>query len=209
MTLLLPTLDVISGLNPEKEQQPEKNIEVVRTPELDEILTKFSEFAKPKGRLHSCADAFDYAPRGISSDTITNASILLSNMGYHVPSRVIGYYITALINQSQNNCHRIFSNAAPEYVGTEIQEGTYVEVCGQTGDFTGCHNRGTLVLQGRTRHFLGMDNYGLIIANGAAGEGIGLENHGTIHLNDTFGNFDHHEGRIIVKGVIAWDGGRR
>ena len=225
------TLDVIAGLNPEEEQQPEKRIEIVRSPELERILKGFEQVLASSDKASIDKMLARLTPKQIPAAVITQASVALAAYSKHkeFPERA-GYYLTALVNRSTDEEHTFYTHGhsqPPEIIGYELRK--KLTVHGLTGDFTGVNNRGELILAGNTGICLGMENVGKIILNGNAGNDIGhcnrgyikingdtgddfgISNHGTICLNGTYKSLARElgTGKIYQNGVLIVDKGRR
>ena len=180
------TLDVIAGLNPEEEQEPEKKVEVVRTPELERILKGFEQVLKSTDREPS---RFRFVPKRIPAAIITTASVALGV--YSTEQRFpwhAGIYLTALVNGSPDEEHTLFLNGysqPPEWIGYELRK--RLTVHGTTGNFGGYENHGELILVGNTSHLFGYFNKGKIVLNGDVGNHLGGRNEGRITINGNAG----------------------
>ena len=184
MTLLLPTLDVISGLNPEDEQQPEKKIEVVRTPELTEILKRF-EAALPIGYGWFQDWERVNAPENQSASVITQASIALvdysNEKGFEA---VAGAYLSDLINKSPDLKHQVFTASyrqLPHYLAIGLIRDKKLTIIGSVGVRVAAYNNGFVVVEGNAGVHAGSNNYGNLVIRGYA-KSPGAYNFGTIEI---------------------------
>ena len=224
------TLDVIAGLQPEEEQEPEKKVEVVITPELERILRGFEQFlVSYTPSLDDVITRLD--PLRIPATTITQASIALAAYSTH-PNfwQDAGYYLTALVNGSLDEEHTLFTRGysqPPDAIGYKLRKRLTVHgttekyagyenhgeliLVGNTGHQLGCFNKGKIILTGDAGNDAGGHNSGQITINGNAGESFSLANMGTIFLNGTYKSLAEDLGRgdIYQNGVLIVDKGRR
>ena len=223
------TLDVIAGLNPEEEQEPEKKIEVERTPELERILKGFEQVLASANDLLFSDMVARFTPEQMPTATITQASIALAAYSSYIrfPDRA-GRYLTALVNFSSDYEHTIFVNGytqPPNHIGfwldkklvvdgpTGINTGLYNQgeliLRGNSGIYTGFHNEGDIILFGNACDKAGHYNEGRISIDGSVGENFGFGNIGTIWLNGSFKSLSsdylgkgdiYHNGKLLVRG---------
>ena len=171
MTLLLPTLDVIAGLQPEEEQEPEKKVEVERTPELERILKGF-EAALPIGYGWFQDWERVNAPENQSASVITQASIALS---YYSNEKcfdiVAGAYLSALINKSPDLKHQVFTASyrqLPHYLAIGLPMDKKLTIVGSVGHWVAYESKGFVAVEGNTGFLAGLKNYGNLVIRGNA-----------------------------------------
>ena len=205
----LQTLDVIAGLQPEDEQEPEKKMKVVSSPELDEILSTYDRIVEEGKRgygvlIPRCASTVYSAP------VITKASIALAQAG---ATGYVTEFLSSLINASADPEHLLFTSAykVPLHdVGIYISEGKIVRIYGPTGNSLGYRNEGIIIAFGATGGFLGIANRGVVISHGVTGTDVGFRNDGIVmvygpkpDITNHGGEGDiYHNGTLIVKDGI-------
>ena len=225
------TLDVIAGLSPEEEQQPEKRIEVAMTPELERILRGFEQVLTSHENLSFDEMLARLTPKQMPAAIITEASVALGVYSTHEHFKYrAGVFLTALVNNSPDEEHTLFTRGysqPPVSIANKLRK--KLTVHGTTGRYAGDYNQGELILAGNTGPWLGFGNAGKIILtgdagkfagqlnkghitiNGNAGDDFGDVNMGTIFLNGTYRSFASQLGKgdIYRNGVLIVDKGRR
>ena len=204
-------LDVIAGLAPEDEQQPEKKIEVVRSPELDEIIAAYEKVLKDV-RPHPSFTGYDtvlrFVPKNHSASTITTASIALGQFSdADAFNESAGLYLSALINQSSDTDHTLLLHGyktAVKVLCCRIHKKMTVTVYGPTGPETALHNKGKFILYGTANRGLGYHNCGTVIVNGNVYGPTGHFNRRDIQIHgDIEGDLGRqNKGEILVHGNV-------
>ena len=215
MTLLLPTLDVIAGLQPEGEQEPEKKMDVVKSPELEEILALYEEILALDAA--TLFDAFIIDTVGLpqvskcySAAAISQASIALVKYEHPVP-RFIGMYLSSLINKSEDKEFVIYTTGYTtniDYVGSLLPADKKLTIIGSV-ESVGYRSKGIIEVHGRV-DWTHDKNEGTIIIHGDC-RYAGLRNYGSIFIDGSISrlSYDLGNGNVYHKGVLIVDKGRK
>jgi len=121
--------------------------------------------------------------------------------------RVLGYYLSALINKiiMPGDVINLYLNEELSNVIIHLKRGT-VKIIGDTGIFTGAHMEGgDLIIKGNVKHSLGYGmNDGKIIVEGNTGNYIanGMKE-GRITVR---GNSNHYTGNCLEGGILVVEG---
>ena len=208
MTLLLQTLDVIAGLNPEDEQQPEKRIEVERTPELEEILALYDTFIERLienlGFVHIYSHLFtsqsllqNLVTLPYSAQIITQASIALSSKNsFH-----LGQFLTALVQRSGEQSHIIYALEPLQHVGIRL-DGKDLRIVGNVGNHAAYSMiSGNLIVEGNAgSHAAYMMSGGMLHVRGNVQDfAFNMGSGGEVVVDGSAGNY---AGRFLMGGSL-------
>ena len=224
--MILKLSDLFRKLYPEEKVEIVKT-KVIRNETLDLIVEKYKEglencglYSEKKLEIKIPKNEFDIyyiakssAPSKISSDNITEFSLLLDSLLLEEHENkeyfedFTGCYLSALINKSKDKDFKIITNGLSktiDYIGYENAKN--IDVNGNAGDKVGDGMKnGEITINGNAGDEVGyyMED-GEITINGNAGYGVGDGmKDGKITINGNAGNY---VGDIMENGKITVNG---
>ena len=215
--------DLFGSLQPEKEQEPDRKLEIKTNPNLEYLVREYQEFIKKATYYEEAKKLCDQLNfKDISSKDIEMFSIVLGKHQQSRNFRYSGIYLSRAINNSADKefvVHTNYLDSLISFLGYE-NNGKIITINGNAGNGVGWFMKnGAITINGNAGDTVGYYmKKGLITVKGNAGDSVGDSmKGGNIYLKQEYksisdnisGGNIYYKRKLIVKDGIKIGGKKK